>query len=101
MRIHRAYRLADNADELAGEGRHREAASLYRRASELEPDNHELKFWAGIGAAEAGDLETALADVRASIDAHPPWRQLLASLPSRMGPLGRRGALTARIRGVG
>ncbi len=39
------------------DGRHDEAAALYQRASELAPDNHELRFWAGLGAAQAGDLD--------------------------------------------
>jgi uncharacterized Ntn-hydrolase superfamily protein len=84
--IHRAYRLADQADSLVGEGRHAEAAALYRQASELAPDNHELRFWGGLGAAESGDLELAVTQVKAAIDAHPPWRDLLAKLPPQVAP---------------
>ena len=80
LSVHDAYQLADEADHLVGQGRHREAATLYRRASELAPDNHELRFWGGLGAAQGGDLELAVAEVRAAIAAHPPWRQLLEKL---------------------
>jgi uncharacterized Ntn-hydrolase superfamily protein len=84
--IHGAYALADEADGLAGQGRHDEAARLYQQASELVPDNHELLFWAGLGAAQGGDLDTGLARVRAAIEMHPPWRELLQRLPADLAP---------------
>jgi uncharacterized Ntn-hydrolase superfamily protein len=80
--LHDAYMAADQADALVVEGRHAEAAELYRRASDLAPDNHELRFWAGLGAAEAGDMETALADVRAAIEQQPGWLELLPRIPA-------------------
>jgi uncharacterized Ntn-hydrolase superfamily protein len=86
MRLHDAYAAAGAADELSAEGRHPEAAELYRRAFELAPDNHELRFWAGLGAAQAGDMQTALADVRAAIEMQPGWRELLARLPESLAP---------------
>jgi uncharacterized Ntn-hydrolase superfamily protein len=84
--VHDAYQLAGRADELVGEGRHEEAARLYRQASELAPDNHELRFWSGLGAAQGGDLELALAEVQAAIATHPPWRDLLERLPPEVAP---------------
>jgi tetratricopeptide (TPR) repeat protein len=69
-----------------GEGRHDEAAELYQRASEVDPRNHELRFWAGLGAAQGGDLDMALDHVRAAIDMHPPWRELLARMPADVAP---------------
>ena len=81
--------LADRADGLAGEGRHDEAAALYRQASALDPGNHELRFWAGLGAAQAGDLDAGLADVRAAIDTRPQWRELLERLPADLAPSAR------------
>jgi uncharacterized Ntn-hydrolase superfamily protein len=86
LSVHEAYRLADEADHLVGEGRHREAAGLYRRASELDPENHELRFWGGLGAAQSGEMDLALTEVRAAIAAHPPWRQLLEKLPEEVAP---------------
>ena len=81
-----AYRLAGRADELSGLGRHDEAAALYRRAAELAPGNHELLFWAGLGAAHVGDLDAALRDVRAAIALRPAWRELLSRIPPEMAP---------------
>ena len=86
LSVREAYRLADRADHLVGEGRHGEAAKLYRRASELAPDNHELRFWGGLGAAQSGDLTLAVAEVRAAIAAHPPWLELLRKLPAEVAP---------------
>jgi uncharacterized Ntn-hydrolase superfamily protein len=95
LRIHRAYQLANRADELANDGRFDEAARVSRDASELEPDNHELRFWAGLGAAQFGDLETGVAEVRAAIAAHPQWRVLLERLPEDVAPSA--AAVRARL----
>jgi uncharacterized Ntn-hydrolase superfamily protein len=84
--VHEAYRLAGEADELVGQGRHDEAAGLYRQASALVPENHELRLWAGLGAAQGGDLPLAVAEVRATIPPHPPWRELLERLPADVAP---------------
>jgi len=97
--VHAAYRLAGRADELVGEGRHGEAAELFRQASNLDPDNHELRFWAGLGAAAAGDLQTALEHVRAAIAAHPGWRELLGRLPPEVAPSAE--AVRARLEAGG
>ncbi len=84
--IHQAYALAGRADELVNEGRHDDAARLYRQAGELAPGNHELRFWSGLGAAQSGDLDAGVAQVRQAIAEHPPWRQLLGRLPKEVAP---------------
>ncbi len=84
--LHDAYELADEGDRLSGLGRHDEAAALYRRAAELAPQSDELRFWAGLGTAQAGDLETALEYVRAAIAIHPGWRDLLGRIPPGFAP---------------
>jgi uncharacterized Ntn-hydrolase superfamily protein len=96
MRLHDAYEIASRADALAGENRHGEAAALYQQASELAPESHELRFWAGLGAAQAGDLDTAVAHVKAAIEAQPGWLELLPRMPADVAPsapavLGRLG----------
>jgi uncharacterized Ntn-hydrolase superfamily protein len=85
-RLRRAYDLAGRADALTGEGRHHEAAWLYVQASELAPDNHELLFWAGLGAAQSGDLDTAVARVRRAMAMQPGWERLLKTLPPEVAP---------------
>lgn len=84
--LQRAYDLADRADQLTNDGRHDEAAELYREASELAPGNDELRFWAGLGAAQAGDLDTAVREVRAAIAQHRGWRELLDRLTPHTAP---------------
>jgi uncharacterized Ntn-hydrolase superfamily protein len=85
LQLHNAYALADEADGLAGQGRHSEAAGRYRQASELAPGNQELRFWAGLGVAQ-GDLEAGVATVREVIEAEPRWGELLVRLPAEMAP---------------
>jgi uncharacterized Ntn-hydrolase superfamily protein len=84
--LHEAYALAGQADEAAGAGRHDEAAALCREASELAPDNHELLFWAGLGAAQEGDLDTGVRYVRRAIERQPGWAELLPRLPAEFAP---------------
>ena len=90
-----AYALADQADERLGEGRHDEASRLHVQASERAPGNHELLFWAGLGTAQAGDLEGGVAQVQAAIALQPAWRELLARLPAELTPAGP--AVLARL----
>jgi tetratricopeptide (TPR) repeat protein len=86
VKLHEAYGLAGQADELLNTGRHDEAAQLYVRASECAPDNHELLFWAGLGTAQAGDLDGGVAKVERAIALQPAWRQLLPRLPVELAP---------------
>lgn len=86
LTLHDAYELADEADGLVNQGRHEEAAALFTRAAELAPDNHELRFWAGLGAAQSGQLDSGVTQVREAIAMHPPWRELLERLPADVAP---------------
>src|SRR4051794_25056940 len=52
--VHEAYALATEGDDLTGQGDHAAAGAKYTEAAELLPDNHELIFWAGLAAAQAG-----------------------------------------------
>ncbi len=89
LRLHDAYALASEADARVGDGHHAEASALYQRASELAPENHELLFWAGLGAAQAGDLDTAVTRVRGAIQMHAGWWELLGRLPPQVAPSAR------------
>jgi uncharacterized Ntn-hydrolase superfamily protein len=81
-----AYDLASEGDDLTGEGRHEEAGDRYERASALAPGNHELLFWAGLAAAQTGDLPTALQRVRRAIELQPGWADLLDRLEPDIAP---------------
>ena len=81
-----AYDLATEGDELTGEGRHDEAGDRYERASALAPGNHELLFWAGLAAAQAGDLPMALQRVERAIELQPGWGELLDRLEPDVAP---------------
>jgi uncharacterized Ntn-hydrolase superfamily protein len=93
--VHDAYAIAGQADELTNDGRHEEAAQLYREAGEMAPENHELRFWAGLGAAQCGDLDTAVEHVRAAIAMQPGWRELLPRIPPEVAPSAQ--AVLARL----
>jgi uncharacterized Ntn-hydrolase superfamily protein len=96
LSLQEAYEIAERADSLVGEGRHGEAAVLYRRASELAPDSQELRFWAGLGVADAGELHAGVELVRAVIEAEPAWRELLGRLEPEIAPSAE--AVLARLR---
>ena len=61
------------------------AAALPRRRRAV-PDNHELLFWAGLGMAQAGDMEGGLTFVRRAIELQPGWRQPLDRLSPEIAP---------------
>jgi uncharacterized Ntn-hydrolase superfamily protein len=84
--LHQAYEVAEQADALVGDGQHGEAARLYRQASELAPESAELRFWAGLGMAQAGELEPGVELVRGVIDAEPRWGELLERLSPEVAP---------------
>ena len=86
MRLQDAYRIASDGDAEAAAGDHDAAARLYRRAAELAPESDELRFWAGLGAAHAGDLTIAVDDVRAAIAVNAGWRELLGRLTPEQAP---------------
>jgi uncharacterized Ntn-hydrolase superfamily protein len=97
--LHRAYKLAGEADECVNDGRHDEAARLFEQAHVLAPDNHELRFWAGMGAVHAGDVDRGVADVRAAIEIQPGWRTLLERLTPDVAPAAQ--SVLERLRAEG
>ena len=81
-----AYGVATEGDDLVGEERHAEAAERYREASELAPESAELMFWAGLGIADAGDVDEGVGYVRRAIEVHAGWRELLARVDPEIAP---------------
>jgi uncharacterized Ntn-hydrolase superfamily protein len=86
MAIHDAYVLAARGDALAGEHRYAEASQVYRDAAALAPGSVELQFWAGLGAAQLGDLGVGIAEVREVIAQSPGWGELIARLSDDVMP---------------
>ncbi|MFL5835284.1 MAG: DUF1028 domain-containing protein [Solirubrobacteraceae bacterium] len=84
--LRRAYALADTGDALSGAGRLEEAARAYADAAAAAPGNAELRFFAGLGAAQAGDLDAGVAQVRAAIEGNPRLAELLRRVPADMAP---------------
>jgi uncharacterized Ntn-hydrolase superfamily protein len=86
VRLHDAYVLAGQGDELVNQERHEEAARLYQEAADMAPGNVELRFWSGLGAAQLGNVEEGVAQVREAIDHQPGWFELLSRLPPEVAP---------------
>jgi uncharacterized Ntn-hydrolase superfamily protein len=82
-----AYRYAGMGDDHVAAGERDEAARLYQRAHELVPESHELRFWAGLGAAQHGEVDDGLALIASAIAQQPGWRELLGRLPADMWPV--------------
>ncbi len=96
VRLHEAYTLAGRGDERVADGRHDEAATLYLEATRRAPESHELQFWAGMGAAQIGDLDAAAKHIRSAIALQPGWRELLDRLSPEVAPAAP--AVRARLR---
>jgi uncharacterized Ntn-hydrolase superfamily protein len=90
-----AYTLAGLGDERSAAADFDVASSLYVRASELAPASDELRFWAGLGMAQRGDLAEGLTLVRSAIAVHDGWRELLARLTPEQAPSA--AAVLARL----
>jgi uncharacterized Ntn-hydrolase superfamily protein len=84
--LHEAYDLATEGDELTGAGDHAGAGAKYEQAAAMAPGNHELLFWSGLAAAQAGDMDKALERVRGAIELQPGWRELLGRLSPEIAP---------------
>jgi len=87
LNLQRAYDCADRADQLAAEGEHHDAAKLYEEAARLAPESDELIFWAGLGAAQGGDMDLGLTRVRAAVEmGGDRWIELLGRLSDDIAP---------------
>jgi uncharacterized Ntn-hydrolase superfamily protein len=95
VELDEAYAWAGRGDDLVLEERHDEAAQAYLRATEMAPESDELRFWAGLGAAQIGDVEQGVRLVNDAIAHHPGWRELLERLTPEMAP--GAAALRARL----
>ena len=86
VRLRQAYDLSERADELLGEKRTDEAGLLYRRASEIVPENVELRFWSGLALVDLGDTDAGLERVRSAIEENDGFAELLTRLSPELAP---------------
>jgi uncharacterized Ntn-hydrolase superfamily protein len=86
VRLHDAYVIAGDGDACVNEGRYDDASRKYVEAAKLAPDNHELRFWAGLGTAQLGDVDAGVALVREAIAIQPGWTQLIERLTDEALP---------------
>jgi uncharacterized Ntn-hydrolase superfamily protein len=86
LSLHRAYEEATRGDDLTAEGRFEEAGAAYLAAAALAPESDELLFWAGLGAAQGGDVDGGVAKVREAADRHAGWLDLLDRLQDDIAP---------------
>jgi uncharacterized Ntn-hydrolase superfamily protein len=85
-RLDTSYRMLREADDVFAADDKARAADLYVEAWERVPDNHELKFWAGLAMVERGEEERAAALLREAIDDHGGWRQVIDQLTVELSP---------------
>ncbi|HEY1419449.1 MAG TPA: DUF1028 domain-containing protein [Candidatus Dormibacteraeota bacterium] len=92
LRIKRAYMTEADADRL-GEAGDKEAAERKRAEGlRLAPEMVELKFWAGLGMAEGGDLDGGCALMMEAVHKDQRWLETL----NRLVVVDRLSAATAR-----
>ncbi|MBS1891376.1 MAG: DUF1028 domain-containing protein [Actinobacteria bacterium] len=81
-----SYRMLREADAVFDAGDRARSAEIYIEAWERLPDNHEMKFWAGLAMVERGEEERARALLREAIDDHGDWRRVIDMLTVAMSP---------------
>jgi uncharacterized Ntn-hydrolase superfamily protein len=85
-RLDMSYRLVRKADDIFAAGDEAKSADIYVEAWERVPENHELKFWAGLAMVERGEEERAGVLLREAIDDHGEWRRVIDMLTAEMSP---------------
>ncbi len=84
VRLRRAYRLADQGDELVAAREFDAALAAYARAADLAPEVIELRFWQAVTLFQVGKEVEALAIFREVFSKEPFW----STLVPRLAPLG-------------
>ncbi len=84
VRLRRAYRLADESDELLAAGDYAAARARLEEALTLAPENDELRFWAALTLFRVGEEAQALPMLREVFARGPQWAELVP----RLAPLG-------------
>ena len=80
LRLSKAYRKADEGEDLMGLGDVDGAFGHYENASCICPENMEIMFWRAVTLAQAGEDEKAGEIFRNVFSREPHWRELLSRL---------------------
>lgn len=85
-RLDVSYRMLREADDVFADGDQARSAEIYIEAWQRVPDNHELKFLAGLAMVERGEDDRAAALLREAIDERGEWRRVIDLLTAEMSP---------------
>lgn len=96
LRIHRAYKLANLADEAVAQKDIAAATRYYQQAEELYPEQVELAYWRGYALLNAGFEEDALRLFQHVFAEEPAWVEMAPRLMAA-GHLPDDPALLQRI----
>ena len=80
LRVHRAYEHMNNGDLAVEKGDIEKAMKEYNTASEMFPENVEMKFWTAVTLANVGKLEEAMPLFKAVFAKDENWRILTPRL---------------------
>jgi uncharacterized Ntn-hydrolase superfamily protein len=80
LNIRRAYDRDAEADQLDEAGDHDAAKAKRLEAMKLDPDNVELRFWAGVALCQAGDARDGAVLVAEAIRREPRWDETINRL---------------------
>ncbi|MFN7116848.1 MAG: DUF1028 domain-containing protein [Saprospiraceae bacterium] len=81
LKTHRAYEFMNRGDVQMEEGKIDEAMKSYAAASQLFPENLEMKFWTAVNLANSGKVDQALPMFQAIFKKDKNWAELLKRLP--------------------
>lgn len=81
LKLWRAYENMDKGDIAMEKGDMKEALRVYNLASEMVPDNLEMKYWTAVSLANNNKLETALPIFKEIFKKDKNWRTLTERLP--------------------
>lgn len=82
IEVHRAYEYMNEGDEHIAVGNMAGAMEAYGMASEILPDNPEVKFWAAITMFTSGEEDRAVSLFEDVFSADPKWREVVRRLPA-------------------
>lgn len=86
LRLRFARDCLARAEQAMLAGRIEEGRQAFEDGLEASRHHDEFLFWGGLGLVLAGDLDGAVANLRAAIRKNPRWREVLPRLPPGFKP---------------